>query len=218
MSEVRTIKRYSNRKLYDLTESRYVTLQEVAGFLQEGYEVQIIDNRTKEDITSVTLAQILYEQEKSKKSGLDLGTLKGIIVSSGELLQKKIATPVRAFKGEAEKTMSSFREEAEKKVTNLKEQAERMGKLFSHPREVGEEARAAVVEITQATQATLDDFSKGLDERFRQLIGLTRQAETEQSAALLEKLEGFEKRLAALEKKVAKPAKPASKRTPRTKK
>ena len=100
----------------------------------------------------------------------------------------------------------------------FQEQAERMGKLFSHPREVGEEARAAVVEITQATQATLDDFSKGLDERFRQLIGLTRQAETEQSAALLEKLEGFEKRLAALEKKVAKPAKPASKRTPRTKK
>ena len=218
MSEVRTIKRYSNRKLYDLTESRYVTLQEVAGFLQEGYEVQIIDNRTKEDITSVTLAQILYEQEKSKKSGLDLGTLKGIIVSSGELLQKKIATPVRAFKGEAEKTMSSFREEAEKKVTNLKEQAERMGKLFSHPREVGEEARAAVVEITQATQATLDDFSKGLDERFRQLMRFSGQAETEHSAELLGKLTSFEKRLAALEKKVAKLTKPASKRTPRTKK
>lgn len=218
MSEVRTIKRYSNRKLYDLTESRYVTLHEVAAFLQGGDEVQIIDNRTKEDITSVTLAQILYEQEKSKKSGLDLGTLKGIIASSGELLQEKIATPVRVFKGEAEKTMSSFKEEAEKKVTNLKEQAERMGKLLSRPREMGEEARAAVVEVTQATQSALDDFSKGLDERFRQLMRFTKAAESEQTAEILAKLNDFDKRLKALEKKVAKPAKkPARKRAPKKK-
>ena len=63
MATTRKIKRYSNRKLYDMTESRYVTLDEVAHFVQEGDEVQIIDNKTKEDITSVTLAQIVYEQE-----------------------------------------------------------------------------------------------------------------------------------------------------------
>ncbi len=60
----RLIKRYANRKLYDTRESRYVTLQHIADFVRSGEEVQIIDNKTKEDVTSVTLAQIIYEEEK----------------------------------------------------------------------------------------------------------------------------------------------------------
>jgi polyhydroxyalkanoate synthesis repressor PhaR len=61
----RLIKRYANRKLYDTRESRYVTLQHIADFVRSGEDVQIIDNKTKDDVTSVTLAQIIYEEEKS---------------------------------------------------------------------------------------------------------------------------------------------------------
>jgi polyhydroxyalkanoate synthesis repressor PhaR len=61
----RIIKRYANRKLYDTRESRYVTLQHIADFVRSGEDVQIIDNKSKEDVTSVTLAQIIYEEEKS---------------------------------------------------------------------------------------------------------------------------------------------------------
>jgi len=63
-AETRVIKRYANRKLYDTRESCYVTLREVAEFVRHGEEVQIIDNRSKEDLTSITLAQIIYEQER----------------------------------------------------------------------------------------------------------------------------------------------------------
>ena len=59
--EPKVIKRYTNRKLYDTVESRYVTLDEIAQMIKAGAEVQIIDNRTKEDLTSVTLAQIIFE-------------------------------------------------------------------------------------------------------------------------------------------------------------
>jgi polyhydroxyalkanoate synthesis repressor PhaR len=223
MSDIRTIKRYSNRKLYDLQESRYVTLQEVAAFLQEGFEVQIVDNKTKEDITSITLAQILYEQEKNKKSSLPLGTLKGIIASSGELLQKKLADPVLAYKKEAERTVMSIREEAEKKVTTLKEQAERhMGKLMSSPREMGEEARAVVSEVTNSTQTALDDFTRSIDDRFKQLMRFTRQVEKQPSrvAKLLDKTEALEARVAELEKQLLQAKKPARKprKTPAKKK
>src|SRR5215208_6177968 len=53
--EPKVIKRYTNRKLYDTVESRYVTLDEIAAMIKAGAEVKIIDNRTKEDLTSVTL-------------------------------------------------------------------------------------------------------------------------------------------------------------------
>lgn len=79
----RVIKRYSNRKLYDTKDSRYVTLLQIAEMVRGGEEVQIIDNNTKEDLTEVTLAQIIYEEQKQKASGasrnVPLQTLKDLI-------------------------------------------------------------------------------------------------------------------------------------------
>ena len=46
----RVIKRYSNRKLYDTRDSRYVTLQQIGEMVRAGEEVQIIDNKTKEEV------------------------------------------------------------------------------------------------------------------------------------------------------------------------
>jgi polyhydroxyalkanoate synthesis repressor PhaR len=62
----RVIKRYANRKLYDTHASRYVTLHQIAEYVKAGEEVQIVDNTTKEDLTRVTLAQILYERERTR--------------------------------------------------------------------------------------------------------------------------------------------------------
>src|SRR6185436_20624066 len=58
----RIIKRYSNRKLYDTRDSRYVTLLQIAGMVRAGEDVQIIDNATKEDKIEVTLAFIIFEE------------------------------------------------------------------------------------------------------------------------------------------------------------
>ena len=54
MKDVRTIKRYQNRKLYDTFQSCYVTLEEIAQIIREGNEIQVIDNKTKNDITYMT--------------------------------------------------------------------------------------------------------------------------------------------------------------------
>jgi len=77
------VKRYSNRKLYDTVESRYVTLPQIAEYVRQGEDVRIIDNTTKEDLTRMTLAQILYEEER-KQSRLPLGALKELLHSSSE--------------------------------------------------------------------------------------------------------------------------------------
>jgi polyhydroxyalkanoate synthesis repressor PhaR len=75
----RIIKRYSNRKLYDTKDSKYVTLLQIAEMVRGGEEVQIIDNNTKDDLTEITLAQIIYEEQKAHSRNVPLQTLKELI-------------------------------------------------------------------------------------------------------------------------------------------
>jgi polyhydroxyalkanoate synthesis repressor PhaR len=84
MPETRIIKRYANRKLYDTEHSRYVTLDQISEMIRKGDDVKIVDNKTKEDLTTVTLAQIIFEEEKKQRSFLPLGAMRNIIQSGGE--------------------------------------------------------------------------------------------------------------------------------------
>ncbi len=86
----RIIKRYSNRKLYDTSDSRYVTLLQIAEMVRAGEEVQIIDNATKEDKTDITLALIISEELKTKPRGIPLSTLKALIRSRGGKLLSQL--------------------------------------------------------------------------------------------------------------------------------
>lgn len=97
----RTIKRYPNRKLYDTLESCYVTLDDIGQMIKDGEDVQVVDNNSQEDLTSMTLAQIIFEEEKKRKNPALLLTLKDIIRSSAETLrdfaQKSYENSVREF-------------------------------------------------------------------------------------------------------------------------
>src|SRR3954453_22593327 len=79
MKETKIIKRYQNRKLYDTHESSYVTLDEIAKMIKAGEDLRVIDNKTKNDITAVTLTQLLYESEKKAKTQPSVELLKEII-------------------------------------------------------------------------------------------------------------------------------------------
>ena len=91
----RTIKRYSNRKLYDTRQSRYVTLLQIAEMVRAGEDVQIIDNATKEDKTDVTLALIISEELKARPRAIPLATLKALIRHrGGKLLTQLRDSPI----------------------------------------------------------------------------------------------------------------------------
>ncbi len=79
MKEIKTIKRYQNRKLYDTHESSYVTLDEIAKMIKSGENLRVIDNKTKNDITAATLTQLLYESERKSKTQPSIELLKEII-------------------------------------------------------------------------------------------------------------------------------------------
>ncbi len=82
------IKKYGNRRLYDTTNSRYVNLDDIAALVREGKEVSVIDARTGQDLTRVTLTQIITEDAKDKPTGLPLELLRQLIIASDEVRQE----------------------------------------------------------------------------------------------------------------------------------
>ena len=79
------IKKYGNRRLYDSSSSQYVNLDDIARFIREGKEVEVVDAKTGRDLTRVTLTQILTEDAKEKPTGLPLELLRQLIVASDEV-------------------------------------------------------------------------------------------------------------------------------------
>src|SRR5512145_1154429 len=93
----RLVKRYGNRKLYDTSESRYVTLDEIARWVKAGDDVKIVENDTGEDLTAVTFAQIILEEERRKTGLLPLRVLREIIQHGEAALQNLAATVDRGM-------------------------------------------------------------------------------------------------------------------------
>jgi polyhydroxyalkanoate synthesis repressor PhaR len=111
MTEPRTIKRYQNRKLYDTHQSCYVTLEEIAQTVREGNEIQVIDNKTKNDITYNTQIQLLFDQEKKSLNNGDTQLLKRVICSDEgtftgyiRILEQKLNT----LEGKEEKVADNY--------------------------------------------------------------------------------------------------------------
>src|ERR1041384_359911 len=78
MTTARPTKRYANRKLYDTRDSRYVTLDHIAAMVRAGDDVRVVENTTRADLTTATLAQIIFEEEK-KAPRLSVAGLRKII-------------------------------------------------------------------------------------------------------------------------------------------
>ncbi|MCB9061953.1 MAG: polyhydroxyalkanoate synthesis regulator DNA-binding domain-containing protein [Halobacteriovoraceae bacterium] len=120
MKEVRTIKRYQNRKLYDTHQSCYVTLEEIAQIIREGNEIQVIDNKTKNDITYMTQIQLLFDQEKKSTKAGDVELLKRVIRSE----EGTFTGHIRALEAELRGEDSSAATEQNDGFQNFMQQTE----------------------------------------------------------------------------------------------
>jgi polyhydroxyalkanoate synthesis repressor PhaR len=187
--EPKVIKRYTNRKLYDTVESRYVTLDEIAEMIKQGVEVRIVDNRSKEDLTSVTLAQIIFEEEK-KKNRMPLIVLREIIRHPGESISG-------FFQKEVQPRVQSFKEEAEQRIDKL------LRRDGTKPDEVPVTGEAPA-DLLKASQRALEDWQKRIDERVKQVVENvvgSLPAGGRDLQTLLQRLETLERKLEELERK-----------------
>jgi polyhydroxyalkanoate synthesis repressor PhaR len=95
MDEPILIKRYANRKLYDQSRSRYVTLEELEEFIRQGREIRVVDAVSGADLTSLTLAQIILENQRDRRSSLPTTFLHQLI-KHGEAWQDFLQQSLQA--------------------------------------------------------------------------------------------------------------------------
>ena len=91
------IKRYPNRKLYDTEAKQYITLEGIAALIRQGDEVQVVDHASGEDLTTLTLTQIIFEQEKKRGGFLPQSVLTSLVQAGGETmgtLRRSLASPL----------------------------------------------------------------------------------------------------------------------------
>lgn len=189
-TKVKLIKRYPNRKLYDTESSAYVTLEDIAGMVKAGREVKIMDHKTGADITNVTMAQIVFEEEKRKKSVLPIGTLKDLITQRGEQVREFVDRMVH------EGPLSHATEVAE----------ERMQTLIKKGESVREESGRFFKDVVANYTKGLEDVQKKFDDRVREVGDrlASLPAAIGDIKLMAERLEKLEERLADLEKRLDK--------------
>jgi polyhydroxyalkanoate synthesis repressor PhaR len=154
------IKRYSNRKLYDTQESRYVTLEELEELIRAGKEISVVDVSTGEDLTSVTLAQIILEKERNHRATLPTAFLHQLI-KHGEAWQDFVQ---KSLKSSLESITTSQRE-ADRV---LREWASRAGWMVPNSSESAAEAKAEKPAETDSLKdevAALREQLKALEDR-----------------------------------------------------
>jgi len=155
----RLIKRYGNRKMYDTQASRYVTLDGVAELVRAGDDLRIIDNDSGEDLTAVTFAQIIFEEEKRENGLLGLPALRWIIQQGGEALQDLLSSVDRGREA----------------LGNVRELAEKRMKQLTHPPATPAAARARgrahgrglLNEILELPQKQLEQLQQRIDAQVR---------------------------------------------------
>jgi polyhydroxyalkanoate synthesis repressor PhaR len=188
----RIVKRYQNRKLYDPATRRYVTLEELGAWVAGGQEVQVQDQKSGQDTTALTLAQVMLEGIKQSTARIPRQVLARVI---------RLGSSVGAgLEWAPEEATTRAREEAEKIV----------GGLLTRGRLTLEEALTLRQEIAQAVQRIVAEAQAGIESRIRSL--LERAAPGKANPSLL----ALKGRLEAFETTLGKPR--ARKRGPREKK
>jgi polyhydroxyalkanoate synthesis repressor PhaR len=196
-SPVRLIKRYGNRKLYDVEASRYVTLDGIRALVQGGEDVRVVDNDSGEDLTRLTLAQIIYEAAKKTNGGS--GTL------SLPLLRRLVQ-----FGDEAVRDLRRGVERGREALESVREGVQGLVKR----RGTAKKGPSLLEELLEAPQRTLDDLQHRIDAQVRQSV-----ERVASHPALRGELKRIEQSLRQLEERLgrAKPRRAAKTRKKREK-
>jgi polyhydroxyalkanoate synthesis repressor PhaR len=173
----RLIRRYDNRKLYDPAGRRYVTVADLARMIGRGEELQVQDQRTGEDLTTLVLGQVVLEGLKQRTARIPRQVLARLIrLGSGPAAAwghwpgpQEVAAQAR---GEAERIVSG---------------------LLARGRLSLEEALALRQDIAQSVHRLVAEAQHGLEARIHALIDQTEgQGATASLQALKERLMVFE--------------------------
>ena len=152
------IKKYENRRMYDTSRSRYVNLEDLAALIREGADVQVVDAKSGEDLTRVTLTQIITEDAKDQPTGLPLELLRQLIVASDKARQDFMMWYLKS----AFENYQKVQEAIQSQLTGVRQAAlsplETVRRLFTPP--AAPPSEAAELEQLRSRVAELEEQLK----------------------------------------------------------
>lgn len=165
------IKRYPNRKLYDTEAKAYITLGQIAYLIREGQEVQVVDHATGEDLTALTLTQVILEQERARSGFLPQTVLTGLIQAGGErmsTLRRALALPLELahhVDEEIERRLQSLVTRGELAAEESRRLRDKLLKQGYHPSEISPPSEQALERaLNKRGVPTQDDLQQILEQ------------------------------------------------------
>jgi polyhydroxyalkanoate synthesis repressor PhaR len=182
------IKRYPNRKLYNTDAKRYITLDSIADLIRDGYDVEVRDHETSEDLTGVTLSQIIFEREKKDNDYLPNILLTNLIRAGGDTFGyvkrsfQASLNAVKALEAEVDERIDALvrrGEMAEEDASRLREELsrERLSALID-PRLVDTRVEAALHRLNIPSRLDMVNLQSQL-EHLNQALDVLLTAESE---------------------------------------
>ena len=178
---IRLIRRYGNRKLYDTLGSRYITLEGIARLVRSGNDLKVIDNESGDDLTTITFAQIILEEEKRRSSLLPIGVLRELIEHGEEALAQ-----LRLQVDKGIEAIGTMRERAGRRVQEIvgrrgggeRTQAEEAGGGANPPEANAENAKGNDAggkgffdELLAGPQRQIEALQRSIDEQIKRITG-----------------------------------------------
>ena len=144
MTKERLIKKYANRRLYDASISKHVTLEDIRDLIVRGEKIKVVEDKSGEDITRLILLQVIAEQEQFGKPILTTQLLESIIRYYGGPMQDFMS-------GYLEQSVAAFMRQQE----NVQQQISQM--LTSAPPPMN-----AMAELTRQNMEMWNRMQEGM--------------------------------------------------------
>jgi polyhydroxyalkanoate synthesis repressor PhaR len=190
----RVIKRYANRRLYDVQGKKTITLQGLAELVKEGHDVTVMDNKTKEDITLPTLFQVLSMEAREWKESFPSAKVARELIEKGggvmtEVLKKAMLAGIGA-------------------VVLTKEKVEEMVDELIKKGEISKEDRAKFVrELADKAEARSREVKGWVEESVKVTLSKIKMARAEEVEVLRKQVQELTKEVSIMERKLKEQAK-----------
>lgn len=166
MSNERVIKKYANRRLYDSTGSRHVTLDDIRKLIVSGEKVKVVDDKSGEDLTRAVLLQVISEQEQFGTPVLSTELLEGIIRFYGNPVQEMLTRYMEQSVGAIARQQQAMRAEMAKVMENpMAPMAEFARQNMEQWSKMQDSVLSAFAPAKPKSPAAEDDISKDSDKK-----------------------------------------------------
>jgi len=197
------IKKYVNRKMYDTTDKKYVSMEQVARLIKSGEEVSIIDNKTGEDLTAAIVSRLIGQDKKEKGSVVSPRIMMQLLRKGGDTLTDY----AKKYTSLWQSALTMAEDEVDKVV----------GALVKDKELSRAEGSRLKKEITGYTDSLKSWIGERVDRHMNEALAAMNLASRDQMDALTAKIEKLSREVARLKKQSA-PAKQARKKSAAKKK